>query len=280
MSLKPKHRWGRKLFTLLAITGGVGYALISTPTPKNTFHPFTVVSKEQLTPSTYILTLRLPKNFPSLPYSSNKFVSLEVKDPSMQISRFYTPLPAEPGTETAGERLVRLYFRRYERGPISGLLGRSGEDSQIEIRGPKTDAVMPQDAERILAIVGGTGVTTALQGVGKVGEMRVLYCVRNKEEAGLWRRFVPSGAKGVSVSEFVDREGGLRDEDVRDVLEEWKNKEGKNYVIVSGPDGFIKYWAGPKNFVEGRETQGELGGVLGSLIGKEEQDTFVVWKFS
>ncbi|RMY59623.1 hypothetical protein D0865_01982 [Hortaea werneckii] len=39
----------------------------------------------------------------------------------------------------------------------------------------------------------------------------------------------------------------------------------ERFLIVSGPDGFVNHWAGPKQWVGGREVQGPLGGVLSSL---------------
>jgi len=46
---------------------------------------------------------------------------------------------------------------------------------------------------------------------------------------------------------------------------------GKRLLLISGPEGFINYWAGPKQWMNGREIQGPLGGVLStfSLAGWE-----------
>ncbi|EFX04826.1 cytochrome c mitochondrial import factor [Grosmannia clavigera kw1407] len=38
-----------------------------------------------------------------------------------------------------------------------------------------------------------------------------------------------------------------------------------NVLLVSGPDGFVSSWAGPKRWAGGQERQGPLGGVLGAL---------------
>ncbi|KAM5383558.1 hypothetical protein ACJZ2D_002007 [Fusarium nematophilum] len=40
---------------------------------------------------------------------------------------------------------------------------------------------------------------------------------------------------------------------------------GKNLFIVSGPDGFIERYAGPKVWLGGQQTQGPVGGVAGHL---------------
>jgi hypothetical protein len=41
--------------------------------------------------------------------------------------------------------------------------------------------------------------------------------------------------------------------------------EGKNVMFVSGPEGFVKNWAGPKEWQNGKEMQGPLGGALAKL---------------
>ncbi|KAK4988119.1 hypothetical protein LTR50_004141 [Elasticomyces elasticus] len=43
------------------------------------------------------------------------------------------------------------------------------------------------------------------------------------------------------------------------------DQQGKKLIFVSGPDGFVKYWAGPKQWSGGREIQGPLGGMLSKL---------------
>jgi len=41
--------------------------------------------------------------------------------------------------------------------------------------------------------------------------------------------------------------------------------DGKNLLFVSGPEGFVNAWAGPKEWRDGNELQGPLGGVLSKL---------------
>lgn len=41
--------------------------------------------------------------------------------------------------------------------------------------------------------------------------------------------------------------------------------KGSRVILISGPDGFIEYWAGKKVWTGGRETQGPLGGVLSKM---------------
>ncbi|KAL8932448.1 MAG: hypothetical protein Q9216_006833 [Gyalolechia sp. 2 TL-2023] len=41
-----------------------------------------------------------------------------------------------------------------------------------------------------------------------------------------------------------------------------EESSGRNLILISGPDGFVEHFAGPKVWKEGRELQGNLGGVL------------------
>lgn len=40
---------------------------------------------------------------------------------------------------------------------------------------------------------------------------------------------------------------------------------GKKILFVSGPEGFVHHWSSPKQWINGREVQGTLGGVLSTL---------------
>ncbi|CAL8583229.1 mitochondrial peripheral inner membrane protein [Xanthoria parietina] len=51
-------------------------------------------------------------------------------------------------------------------------------------------------------------------------------------------------------------------------------RSGKNLIMVSGPDGFVEHFAGPKVWSEGRELQGTLGG----LLGKMQLSEWAIWK--
>ncbi|KAK4199872.1 putative cytochrome c mitochondrial import factor CYC2 [Triangularia verruculosa] len=56
----------------------------------------------------------------------------------------------------------------------------------------------------------------------------------------------------------------------------WKKVDGvdlripkfKNLLMVSGPEGFINHFAGPKYWADGKERQGPVGGVIGQLAKK------------
>lgn len=73
----------------------------------------------------------------------------------------------------------------------------------------------------------------------------------------------------VAVDYFVDDEGSfIRPVDATTLVRASFSPEaeaGRNVMFVSGPEGFIKLWAGPKEWREGREVQGPLGGALARL---------------
>lgn len=50
--------------------------------------------------------------------------------------------------------------------------------------------------------------------------------------------------------------------------------QGKKLILVSGPDGFVDYYAGPKKWVGGKEVQGKLNGALARL----DLQGWQVWK--
>ncbi|KAK8030738.1 cytochrome c mitochondrial import factor [Apiospora arundinis] len=59
-----------------------------------------------------------------------------------------------------------------------------------------------------------------------------------------------------------------------------QERAGRKIVCVSGPDGFIEAFAGPKRWTGGRELQGPVSGVLGTLKqqGKWTMDDWLVLK--
>lgn len=68
----------------------------------------------------------------------------------------------------------------------------------------------------------------------------------------------------MSVQYYVDEEKSfIKPSDVQSrISASPPSAEGKRFVLVSGPDGFVDYWAGKKVWAEGREGQGPLGGEL------------------
>ncbi|KAF2797463.1 hypothetical protein K505DRAFT_405776 [Melanomma pulvis-pyrius CBS 109.77] len=73
--------------------------------------------------------------------------------------------------------------------------------------------------------------------------------------------------KGLIVQYYVDEEKSfIRPGDVAKRLGPGSPEQnGSKVILVSGPNGFIDYWAGKKFWVGGQEVQGPLGGVLGQM---------------
>ena len=53
-----------------------------------------------------------------------------------------------------------------------------------------------------------------------------------------------------------------------------QRNQGQKLILISGPDGFVDYLAGPKQWQGGLEVQGPLGGVLGKM----DLGGWKVWK--
>lgn len=69
----------------------------------------------------------------------------------------------------------------------------------------------------------------------------------------------------LEVQYYIDEENKyIKPQDVlQRIAAASPEKKGSRVILISGPDGFIEYWAGKKLWIGGRETQGPLGGVLG-----------------
>ncbi|KAF2128866.1 hypothetical protein P153DRAFT_27297 [Dothidotthia symphoricarpi CBS 119687] len=75
-----------------------------------------------------------------------------------------------------------------------------------------------------------------------------------------------AATRDLSVQYFVDEEKSvIRSGDVAKMIHESPGEKGSRVIMVSGPDGFVEYWAGRKLWVDGREAQGPLRGVLGKM---------------
>ncbi|KAK4148203.1 Sucrase/ferredoxin-like-domain-containing protein [Dichotomopilus funicola] len=144
----------------------------STPTPtissskplnNSTFTPFTILSREQISPTAFVLTVATPTG-PAQEQTLAKIEkawegglwALEVRQPECQVAREYTPLPTVAGSSTAdsekggenkerGENkeggegedtTLRFYIRRMDGGEVSGYLARLKVGEAMDLRGP------------------------------------------------------------------------------------------------------------------------------------------------
>jgi hypothetical protein len=104
------------------------------------------------------------------------------------------------------------------------------------------------DEERSFVEMGAlAGLVASAAGKGGDGE-EVKDCWLHSQEAVAWR-----------PAADVDSENTVLD------LGECRCWNGKNLLFVSGPDGFVEHFAGPKRWANGMELQGPVGGVLGKI---------------
>uniref|UniRef100_L2G6W6 Cytochrome c mitochondrial import factor n=1 Tax=Colletotrichum fructicola (strain Nara gc5) TaxID=1213859 RepID=L2G6W6_COLFN len=148
------------------------------------FVPFTVTSKDPVSPTSFILTLKPPHTGPA-PLSSLWDVfdlwCVEVKQPQIQVAREYTPLPG-----AAGDDALRLYVRALRGGEVSTYLSR----------------LLPGDLAggRVVFLAGGTGVASALQAhavLPRGVDVTIFWAVRGREEV---QGAAPAKQKGSKAS--------------------------------------------------------------------------------
>lgn len=274
------------LYTLAGLTtataGLAAYQFTTSPASclnPDTFTAYTLTAHTPITTTptqTSLLKLSPPSAAATPPFSASHIQSIEIKNPQVQISRSYTPLPTRDGD-------VHLLIKREPGGEMSRYLFSLAPGTTIELRGPHDEYALPEEPGRLLFLAGGTGIAPALQCAHKVlekeptAEMRILWAVRNRGEtdgaaAEELERLKRVFGGRLQVGVFCDGDGGVGVGVVRDGVVGW----GAKRVVVSGPEGFVAYWAGEKGEWEGgREGQGALGGVLERIkgIGKVE-----VWK--
>ncbi len=150
-----------------------------------TFTPYTLVSKEPVSSSSAIFTLRLDR--PSSELSADQLFldqqrswperaiwSVQIKQPQLQIGRSYTPLPPPPRSSlsSAGHATlddhgnvteISLLVRREQQGEVSNYIHGLPLGSSIELRGPHIEYVIPEDVDKIVFLAGGTGIAPAIQ---------------------------------------------------------------------------------------------------------------------
>ncbi|KAF6841652.1 oxidoreductase FAD-binding domain-containing protein [Colletotrichum plurivorum] len=156
------------------------------------FIRFNVVARDQVSPTSFILTLKPPHA------SSSQLSSLwdvfdlwcvEVKQPQIQVAREYTPLP--PGADPDA---LRLYVRAVRGGEVSTYLSRlsPAAGDAVELRGPHGEfdlrSRLGRAGERVVFLAGGTGIASALQAAHAVlpleggPSMTIFWAVRSRDE--------------------------------------------------------------------------------------------------
>lgn len=314
------------------------------PLDTTTFLPFVLQSKKSVSWTSSIFTVTA--DFASIDDRDYSDVwnlgvwSVQLKQPQIQIARSYTPLPplhAEDSHDKNTLKQLRFLIRREPQGEVSGYLHRLPLGARIALSGPHIEYAIPQDADEVVFIAGGTGIAPALQSAYILLERRdlvrpklkvhILWANRRREEVlngvsdtigvstlktSSWRNFFwapplqlgneafPERVHESLVNEleimkrkyqgklvvdyFIDEEGSFITKDILKArLTSHDNSASKTtgdsppsrrLILISGPEGFVTHFAGPKRWASGKETQGPLGGILKTI----KPSDWDVWK--
>ncbi|MCJ1299623.1 hypothetical protein MMC08_002415 [Hypocenomyce scalaris] len=354
----PQRQWP---WYLLTFAGGFGSTIAynslnelipDIPLNPRIFSPYTLVSMEQISSTGSIFTLR-PTYLSTLKDGAEIYKhafergiwSVEIKQPQLQISRAYTPLPPSNIVAKSAENVgadLRFFIRRDPKGEVSGYLHNLPEGAVIDLRGPHLEYNVPDNVGEVLFLAGGTGIAPALQAVqtlllrrsnpnSELPKIRILWANRRRDDckggtnhqvqaesgvSGAWGPRIalaqpqalqmqnegPENIDGapqarlvgelmalekehpgkLSVEYFVDEESvyiseailkqrisatasGLGSLSAVTHDGPLEPGTGRKLLLISGPDGFVEYFAGPKVWEKGKEGQGNLGGVLKKL---------------
>ncbi|KAF5724322.1 cytochrome-c mitochondrial import factor CYC2 [Fusarium mundagurra] len=188
------------VFGIILVSGG--YYLLTPPSRPNTlneitFVPYSITAREAISPTSFVITAVPRTPNPSLPYlnpSDNRWKyplwSVEFKQPEVQISRHYTPLPSL-STEDPTDGSLRFYIRTVGDGEMSNYLGRRQVGEDVFLRGPHVGFELAErlgEHSRLVFLAGGTGVVPGIQAAKAVLEgnekssVDLLWAVRKREE--------------------------------------------------------------------------------------------------
>ncbi|KAL9573887.1 hypothetical protein ACKAV7_002431 [Fusarium commune] len=195
-----------RIFPSLIVVGivfvGGGYYLLTPPSRPSTlneitFVPYGITAREGISPTSFVITAVPRTPNPSLPYlnpSDNHWRyplwSVEFKQPEVQISRHYTPLPPL-STEDPTDGSLRFYIRTVGDGEMSNYLGRRQVGEDVFLRGPHVGFELAErlgEHSRLVFLAGGTGVVPGIQAAKAVLEANekssvdLLWAVRKREE--------------------------------------------------------------------------------------------------
>lgn len=199
----------------------------SSSTPKgvlngDSFVPFSVISKEQTSPTTFILTVTSPAQHQAANAAlirdawAHGLWSVEIKQPQLQIARNYTPLPPPACPDEAPDddahHNLRFLVRRYDGGEMSTYLSRLQPGDEVYLRGPHlgfdVGARFGEAGERVVFLAGGTGVAPALQAARHLllrrGEseervklsMEIIWASRSRADCAGCPHLLPQGNSG------------------------------------------------------------------------------------
>ncbi|KAI8657740.1 FAD-binding FR-type domain-containing protein [Fusarium keratoplasticum] len=192
------------LIFISLIIGGVGYYLATPHSKPDTlndisFVPYAITHREAISPTSFVITIIPRKPNPSPPYLtpsdtssqwSHPLWSVEFKQPEVQISRHYTPLPPLT-SEDPTDGALRFYIRAVGDGEMSNYLARRQVGQDVFLRGPHIGFELAErlgEHKRLVFLAGGTGVVPGMQAAKAVLEaspdasVDLLWAVRKREE--------------------------------------------------------------------------------------------------
>lgn len=290
---------------------GAAYGLLQAESPENKifdpprFTPFAIIQREDVSPTCMIITVR-PQNVNTGDIEEKQFAewwqkgtwSVEVKQPQLQITRAYTPLPPREGD---GDGDLRFLIRKELGGEVSSYLHQMGVGEVVQMRGPKTELELDDNLTDVVFLAGGTGIAPAMQvahvlleqrGEENKARIRIVWANRKREDcqggSTLQHKVTTDAAtivkelaemqqkhpENLNVEYVVDEEKTYLDKRKLSQLtkpasrvksQPIHSKIGSQLLIISGPEGFITHFAGKKLWDGGQDGQGETGGVIGTM---------------
>ncbi|KAH8888747.1 hypothetical protein GQ53DRAFT_230220 [Thozetella sp. PMI_491] len=210
----------------------LGRVLLDKPLNERSFEPFTIVSREQVSPTSFIIDVQ-PTT--SLQYDPSGFVAthllrgvhrnmatvakawehglwhIEVKHPLIQVAREYTPLAPREGQEAydLARGSLRFLIRTVDGGEVSHYLAGLGVGDEIELRGPHLGFEVQErlgSAGHLVFLAGGTGIAPALQaaravldGSSRDGSADSGQVVRNPIVSIIWANRRSSDCQGCNA---------------------------------------------------------------------------------
>ncbi|KHO00352.1 FMI1 protein [Metarhizium album ARSEF 1941] len=233
------HREARVLASTLIGIGLIGTAsyYVLAPTShkslnRDTFIPYTITSRQPISPTSVVFTVSPHGSDPSLPYllpnsktSKYPLWSVEFKQPEVQIARHYTPLPPTDGENTEDGSLS-FYLRAVGGGEMSNYLNKLSVGQDVYLRGPHAGFDVLQrlgEQKNVVFLAGGTGVVPGMQVAtavlerGTASSVKLLWAVRRREElqrccgqssATPWWKFF-SAAAPIELSAEVEQPSAM-----------------------------------------------------------------------
>ncbi|KAE8444115.1 hypothetical protein EG329_000897 [Mollisiaceae sp. DMI_Dod_QoI] len=205
--------------------------------------------------------------------------NVDIAQPEMQITRAYTPLPP---TESDRPDELRFLIRKEPRGEVSGYLSRLPVGAEVKIRRGRSGLDVADFKERSITdmvfLAGGTGVVPAMQFAHSLFEeqtfqnwkprLHIVWANRRREDClggDSQSRWTPNEGKPKNpiVKELEDMQRKHPEQlSIEYVVDEERTSINEtrilqiartmpipspnrpNFIFVSGPEGFVKYFAG------------------------------------